>query len=120
MEVGRAVVVHQFEEAIDFLRRAHAFALARNSGLTTASKSSFFCAAMYGVALDQLAQRLVEQLHPLRAADLHGRVDLVRLLVADHVGDVGVAAEDLERGDLLARLFRRQQALRDHVLHRLG
>src|SRR5439155_10044026 len=49
MKIRRPAVVHELEEAIDPLNQL--FTLCRNSGGTSASKSSFFIAAMYAVWL---------------------------------------------------------------------
>ena len=57
---------------------------------------------------------------PDDAARLHGRADLHRLLLADHVADGPVHDQHLDGGHHPARVGARQQPLRDDRAQRLG
>ena len=62
-------------------------------------------------------QRLVDGLHAvLLLADLHLRVDLVDLVLADQVPDGGVGDHDLQASTRPGAPLRRQQRLGDHAL----
>ena len=67
----------------------------------------------------QVGQGLVERLHPeLLLAHLHGRVDLVDLVLADEVADGRVGDHDLHGQDAALAVHARQEGLGDDGLER--
>src|SRR5919199_413768 len=59
----------------------------------------------------ELGQVLVQRVHPVLGACLHGGVDLVRLALADEVADGGCRDHDLGRDDAGAAVRRPAQRL---------
>ena len=68
--------------------------------------------------LDQVGQVLVHGVHALLGAGLHGRVDLVRLALADQVADGGRRDQHLGRDGTARRVGALGERLADDALER--
>src|SRR5579875_2065117 len=69
-------------------------------------------------ALDEVDQRGVHRLHPVVAAGLDRRVQLVGLALADEVAHGGRRQQHLDRGDAAPAVSGRQELLGDDALQR--